>query len=140
MKIDNNMKIHHLGYAVKSLNSSIKEFVKLGFSKKGKKIVDEDRKVVIQFVELDEYSIELIAPLNDASPVTRIVEKCGDTPYHMCFVVRDIHKEIERRVKDNYLIIEQPENAPAINGKKVAFLFKKGIGVVEFIEEDNRES
>jgi methylmalonyl-CoA/ethylmalonyl-CoA epimerase len=133
------MKMHHIGYAVRSLTSSIIEFEKLGFNKTGAEVIDEDRNVAIQFIELDEHSIELIAPLNDASPVAKILKNRGEGPYHICYIVDDIEKEIERLVKDKYLMFEQPKPALAVEGKRVAFLFKNGIGIIELIEGPGQE-
>ena len=58
------MKIHHIGYAVKNIKSSINEFLELGFKKCGDLVEDTGRNIVIQFISNQHYTIELIAPLN----------------------------------------------------------------------------
>ena len=79
------MKIHHIGYAVKNIEDSINEFKKLGYITIENKIVDNQRNVIIQFIKNGDYLIELVAPLNKESPVTNLLKKQGNSPYHICY-------------------------------------------------------
>ena len=64
------MRIHYIGYAVKDLENSIKEFEKLGYRRAKNKVIDKKRKVGLQFVENGECLIELITPfVNNESPI-----------------------------------------------------------------------
>ena len=88
------MRIHYIGYAAKDLENSIKEFEKLGYKRVKNKVIDKKRKVVIQFVENVECLIELIAPLNNESPITNILKKQENSLYHICYEIDNINCEI----------------------------------------------
>jgi len=90
------MKIHHVGYAVKNMETSIEEFLKIGYKKRGETVADEARKVLIQFMELGDYCIELVAPMDADSPVNSIITKSGNTPYHICYSVDNIDEAIKK--------------------------------------------
>ena len=129
------MKIHHIGYAVKNIEDSLNEFKKLGYKTIENKIVDNQRNVIIQFVKNGDYLIELIAPLNKESPVTSLLKKQGNSPYHICYETDNLKKEIEDLNNNGFVIISDLLKAPAINNKKVIFLYKKDIGLIELIEK-----
>lgn len=128
------MKINHIGYAVKNIDFSINEFEKMGYEKYKDKVVDENRKVVIQFMKNNGYMVELIAPVGDDSPINNIIKKVGSGPYHICYETDDIEKQIKDLLKNKYILIEKPDKAIAIEYRRVAFLFKKGIGIIELVE------
>lgn len=128
------MKIHHIGYAVKNIDFSINEFEKMGYQRYKDKVVDEKRKVVIQFMINKGYMIELIAPIGEDSPINNIIKKVGSGPYHICYETNDIEKQIIDLSEDRYILIQKPDKAIAIENRRVAFLFKKGIGIIELVE------
>lgn len=128
------MKIHHIGYAVKDLEDSIKEFEKLGYNRVENKIIDKKRKVIIQFIKNGDYLIELVAPLNKESSVTSLLKKQGSSPYHICYEANDIDKEIKEMSNSGFTIITKLSEAPAIDNKKVVFLYKRNIGLIELIK------
>mgnify|MGYP006183290671 CR=1 FL=1 len=128
------MKIHHIGYAVLDLESSIKIFNKLGFSVDSEICIDYKRDVKIVFMSNYTYTIELISPITSNSPVTRILKKNGSTPYHICYYTDNIDKKITELRKEGFILIESPEPAQAIENKKVSFLINKHVGVIELIE------
>ncbi len=128
------MKIHHIGYVVRDITKSITEFKRLGFVLSGKLFNDTERKVRIQLMRNENYTIELVSPLSEQSPVFNILTKNNETPYHICFCTDCMNEEIRKLRKQNYLVIEKPNAAIAFNGKKVAFLYHKYIGLIELLE------
>jgi len=129
------MKIHHVGYAVKNIDTSLNDFKKLGFKEITARILDEQRSVFIQFIKNGDYVVELIEPSNDNSPINNILSKIGNSTYHLCYEIDDIEKSINELKSDKYVIIEVSKEAIAINNKKVAFLYKKNIGIIELVEK-----
>lgn len=129
------MKIHHIGYAVKKIEDSINEFKKLGYGTIGNKITDNLRNVIIQFIKNGDYLIELVAPLNKESPVTNLLKKQGNSPYHVCYITNNLEKKISDLGNSGFVVISDLLKAPAINNKKVIFLYKKEIGLLELVEE-----
>ena len=129
------MKIHHIGYAVKNLEDSIKEFEKLGYKRMKNKVIDKKRKVIIQFVENGEYIVELIAPLNEESPISNILKNKGNSPYHICYETDMVKNKIEELSNSGFIIITELYEAPAIDDKRVVFLYKRNVGLIELLEE-----
>lgn len=132
------MKIHHIGYAVKNINKAINEFIELGYCKIGNTIEDENRNVLIQFMEKDAYCIELISQykLEKKSPVDQILKKNkGATPYHLCYEVEEIGDKIQEFCSKGYILIEKESEAKAIDYRKVAFLYNINIGIIELVEK-----
>ncbi len=133
------MRIHYIGYAVKDLENSIKEFEKLGYKRVKNKVIDKKRKVVIQFVENGECLIELIAPLNNESPITSILKKQGNSPYHICYETDNINCEINKLINNEFAVITQLSEAPALDNKKVVFLCKRNVGLIELLENESQK-
>lgn len=128
------MKIHHTGYVVEDIDKALKEFIVLGYEVVSEKCFDEKRNIMIQFVKNGTYLIELVCPLNDNSPVKNILKKVGSTPYHFCYETANILDKTEELKKLGYLVIAEALEAPAINNKKVVFLFKNNVGIIELVE------
>lgn len=129
------MKIHHVGYLVADIDKALSDFIKLGYKLEGEQYADESRKIKIQFINNENYLIELISPLNDSSPVNNILKKIGSSPYHLCYQTAKIVEQIAEFRKQGYIVIADALEAPAINNKKVAFLYKNNIGIIELVEE-----
>ena len=56
------MKFHHIGYLTNNLKSSIDEFKKINYKKKGKQVNDTILKVKIQFINNKNNIVELVLP------------------------------------------------------------------------------
>jgi len=56
------MKIHHIGYLVKSMEKAQKTFTELGYRIEQETVYDDYRQIDICFLEKDGYRIELVCP------------------------------------------------------------------------------
>lgn len=133
MGLLNSLKIHHIGYAVKNIDKAIEHFSNLGYVVH-EKSVDEKRKVIIAFAESSGYSIELIAPLSDGSPVDSILKKNGPTPYHICYETVDIKLMCQKLKAEKFRVISDISPAPAIDNANVVFLLSPVMGIIELVE------
>ena len=131
------MTFDHIGYAVKNISKAVNAFEMMGV-KFCEPVKDEHRHIEVCFAADSGCRVELIAPLDDNSPISNILEKRGNTPYHMCFITDDMENEIERLCAEGYILIERPAMAVAFGGKRTCFLFHKDIGLVELVEEYRR--
>lgn len=128
------MRFHHIGIAVNSIEKTSAEYLRFGFHISGK-IYDPVQNVNICWVTKESMpTIELLEPVDDNSPVCKILEKQGVTPYHMCYVVDSIETAISELRQEKYVLISKPVEATAIQGCKVCFLFNKNIGLIELVE------
>lgn len=134
------MKIHHIAYAVSSIENSKTYFELLGFSEIKKTIEDISRKIRICFLENKEGGsnivIELIESIDETSPITNLVKKMSGiaTPYHICYEVDTIENAVEEYKKLGFILTQNVAPAIAIGNRKVAFMFHKDVGIIEFVE------
>lgn len=127
------MKVHHVGYAVKKLEKAAEIFEGLGYTP-GKITEDESRNIKIMFMENDRERVELVAPNSDSTPVDGVLKSVGPTPYHICYEVPDMAAALNDLKQNGWMVIKEPEPAPAIDGAPVAFLYNRYIGMMELVE------
>ncbi len=129
------LKIHHFGWLVSDISRAKQSIIELTHNGPSSQVYfDKLRSVNIQFVSVDNFTFELIQPLNDRSEVFTLLNKSGPTLYHICFEVDNLDEEINKCVNNGAIIIQMPSPASAINNKNVAFLYDKHIGVFELLE------
>jgi methylmalonyl-CoA/ethylmalonyl-CoA epimerase len=119
-------EFEHAGIAVRSINDSVDGT---------EKTEDPIQRVNVAFMYLNNFKIELIEPITEKSPVTKILDK-GQSLYHLCFRVPDINKAIETARKHGFHCIARPVPAKAFNDNKVAWVFSKVYGLFELIEAE----
>ena len=128
------MDVHHIGYAVRSIEKSRPFFQTMGYTSISDVTEDSIRNIKIQFIKNGEYVIELVEPIIKGSPVDGILRKNGEGPYHICYVVDDIEAEVDKLLKNKFKIFQDYEIAPAIDNKKVIFLYNIRVGIIELVE------
>jgi methylmalonyl-CoA epimerase len=121
--------VHHVGIAVTDLTAS-SEFYEttLGMAK-GLHRKLPDRGVEVQFFELPETRIELLAPLGANSSVQSFLDKRGPGLHHICYSVTDIASSLKTLV-DRGMIALDSEPRPGAEDRLVAFLHPKSAGGV----------
>ena len=132
-----NLKQTHLGWAVNSLKNAIRTFLPSGYIPIGDVCIDNARKVeLILLADSGDNIIELVAPIDDSSPVSDILKRNGPTPYHVCFSI-DVEKSFEDCKKDfeknGFIVLHEPAPAPLLEGKDVVFLYSQHIGLIELV-------
>lgn len=130
-----SMKFHHIGVAVNSIDATAVIYEGGGY-KRSKIVFDPIQNVNICWLTREgSPSIELLAPVDETSPVCKTLQKNGVTPYHVCYVVESIDQTTKELRKQRYVMVSKPAEAVAFNGSRVAFFFNKNIGLIELIEE-----
>jgi methylmalonyl-CoA/ethylmalonyl-CoA epimerase len=129
------MKIHHVGYLTKNLEKSRKQFEKLGYETEQEVSFDEIREINIEFMVNDGYRVELIEPVSKDSPMYPLLKHYKNTPYHFCYSVENLEEAIEKLTEERYVVIDKPERAPCIEGRRVSFLMHKDMGIIELVED-----
>ena len=130
------MRVHHVGYLVKSISEAKEVFRKLGYSIEQDTVYDQYRNIDICFLINNNERIEPVAPRNsESSPILKLLKKMGNTPYHICYECDDIDKMVKQMVEENgYMLIQEKQPAPAIQNQPVAFLYHVEIGMIELVE------
>ena len=129
------LKVHHIGYLVKKISKAEKDFEALGFECIAPVVYDPLRDVDISFWEKDGYCVELVSPKSEKSVVYELLKKFKNMPYHMCYSSTDMNGDIESLSKNGYILLDEPMEAVAIEGKRVCFLFSANSGMIELLEE-----
>lgn len=129
------MKVHHIGYLVKRLETAKLVFESLGFTALGEAVYDELRDVDIQFMVAEGgYTVELVTPRSKSSVVANLIKTYKNAPYHICFESENLEDDIRRLTGQGFIQIGEPAPAKAINGRRVCFLMSAQIGMVEMVE------
>lgn len=130
-----NFKFHHIGIAVKDIDATAAMY-EVGGYRMSDIVFDPIQKVDICWLTKNGAPIvELLAPVNEDSPVNQTLEKVGVTPYHCCYVVENIDDAVRELRKMKYVLVSKPAEAVAFCGSRVCFLFNKDVGLIELVEE-----
>jgi methylmalonyl-CoA/ethylmalonyl-CoA epimerase len=82
--------------------------------------------VTVVFIELPNTKIELLAPLGDASPIARFLEKNPDGGmHHLCYEVADILTARDSLKAAGARVLGDGEPKIGAHGKPVLFLHPK---------------
>ena len=127
-------RIHHIGYAVSSIKDSVRKFELLGYKTVGEVVNDVFRKVRILFLENTGIYIELIEPTSEDSPVKSLIEKNGPGTYHICYETEELEETANQLRKQGFKPITPLSAAPAIDDRRVIFLYSKECGLIVFLE------
>jgi methylmalonyl-CoA/ethylmalonyl-CoA epimerase len=128
------MKFHHIAIAVRSIEKTAAKYCLLGFTST-EPIIDPVQNVRISFLKKQDTPLyELVEPIDENSPVNKILDKMGITPYHICYEVDDIYNAIDDLKKQGYLLLQKPVTAVALDNMKICFMFHKDLGLIELLE------
>ena len=140
------MKIHHFGYLVNNIDDAVADFQKLGYVVSSSLIFDEKRKIFIQFLEFNPTNtikneivsggtrIELITPAQGCELFSKRLRSLGSIPYHICYECQDFKEKILELQAEGFLLIREPQVAPAIENRQVVFMYSNSIGLIELLE------
>lgn len=128
------LRVHHIGYLVKKIETSIHAFQAVGYEIVQNTVYDEIRKVNICFMEKDGYCIELVSPASEDSVVFGLLKKFKNSPYHICYETAHFEEDYQKLTREGFLSIDTPTPAPALQNRKVVFLTSSAMGMIELLE------
>jgi methylmalonyl-CoA/ethylmalonyl-CoA epimerase len=130
------MKFHHVGIVVDNIERSAARYRQFfGLECISGIVRDSRQRVNVQFLGYrgDTSSVELIEPLPGDSPARGALEKGGGLN-HLCFEVADIEESLRHAESEGVVCVCPPVPAAAFEGRRIAFLFFRDIGLIEFVE------
>lgn len=127
------MEPHHIGYLVKSIEKAKQKMLALGYTLEQDTVLDQYRGIYICFMANKGYRVELIEPADDTSVVKSLVKKIGVSPYHICYQSNAFEQDVENCRKQGYVPMGEPQEAPAIDHLRAAFLFHPQMGIIEIV-------
>jgi methylmalonyl-CoA/ethylmalonyl-CoA epimerase len=115
-------RIAHVGIAVADLGAALAFYRDvLGLEPHAPEIVDGAR--ILSF-DLGDSEIELLAPLEDESPIGRFLAKRGPGIHHVCFRVSDLDAALQACRTAGYRLIDETPRTGA-GGRRIAFVHPK---------------
>ena len=134
MEIHSIGKVHHIGIATNDIQKTATFYLSIGY----KEVIggyDPYQNVYGYFFEKEGMpTIELLAPFDEKSPVNKVLEKNGVTPYHICYEVSGALDDAIAELRNNrFMIIVKPTVSDNLGKRRVCFLFHKDVGIVELL-------
>ncbi|MHB9097685.1 MAG: methylmalonyl-CoA epimerase [Syntrophales bacterium] len=130
-------KIEHIGVAVQDIEKSVHLFRDLLGIPLEKLYESDAIKTKIAFFPLGDSTIELIEPMNPASPAAKFIQKRGEGIHHICLGVENVEAALrEFAAKGIELLDQKPRRTQ--DGRLIAFLNPKSTNgvLIELMEID----
>lgn len=131
-----DFRFHHIGYAVKDIDK-VAMFYKNAGWKISDTVLDPVQNTYIAFMTKENMPrYELVAPVDDKSPIVNIIKKHGGVaPYHVCYAVDNIKYAVDELKKLHFVQLFEPVPAIAIDNKLICYLYNRFVGLIEIVEE-----
>jgi len=122
--IGNGWTIDHVAIVVADLDAAIALYTRtLGFAQAYREIV-ADQGVEAVGIHTGDSTIELLRPLDPASPIARFRGEAPARMHHVAYRVADVAAELARLKAAGVRLIDEAPR-PGANGNTIAFLHPK---------------
>lgn len=128
------IRLDHIGIAVKDLDEAEKFWNLLGISASQPDEEVADQGVITRFMPISQKistpaSIELLKPTGEDTPIGKFIAKRGVGIQQICFEVSNLNDMIKKLIMNGInMIDETPRNGA--HGKMIAFVHPKSTGGV----------
>ena len=127
-----NCTLDHIGYITDNIVLTIEQFSLFGY-KAGDIVNDDTQRTRICFLsKQDEITIELVEPYEDNKTMQKMLKR-GVSPYHVCYVVDDVHMAYEEMLNNDFMPLFKPVSAPAFNNRQICYFWKSDVGFIELV-------
>ena len=129
--------LDHLAVAVRDIDQARKVYHTLGYIC-GEVINDPRQDSQLSMCFKEGYDpVELVTHLDEQSPTYNITGMVGDTPYHLCYRVKDVsHLIREMQAKGiEYEMVSEAKPAVLFGNQEVTFIRIKGLGLIELLAD-----
>ena len=131
----NELRIDHLGIAVRSLDAALEFYAgQLGFQVDLRETVDQE-KVNVAMLPAGESRIELLEASAADSVIAKFIEKHGEGLHHVALKVPDLAAVVERLKTEGARLLNEPR--PGAGGHLYVFVHPSSTGgvLLELIQE-----
>jgi methylmalonyl-CoA/ethylmalonyl-CoA epimerase len=119
-------RLNHVAIAVRDLAKAAAIYRDSLGAEVSAAVAQPDHGVTTVFVNLPNTKIELLAPLGEASPIARFLERNPDGGiHHVCYEVGDIIATRDRLKRQGARVLGDGEPMTGAHGKPVLFLHPK---------------
>lgn len=113
--------IHHIGVAVADLDEAVSTYARLlGATVEARETIASQGAEAVA-LHVGEGRVELLAPLEDDTPIGRFLARRGPGMHHVAYEVEDLHAELARLDGEGVQLVDR-EPRPGLYGLQVAFL------------------
>lgn len=125
------MRLHHIGYVVKSIATYEKHLL---FKDKIAEVLDplQNARLAL-YATWSDTLIELIEPHNESSFTYPFLAKHGNAYHHLCYEVDHIDEMEKIASSKQLLLFKGPLQAPLFEGRPVYFFFDRNRAITEFL-------
>jgi methylmalonyl-CoA epimerase len=118
--------IHHVGVAVADLDAAVRTYERLFGGRLEHRERVEDQGVEAASMRLGDSRVELLAALDDDTPVGRFLAKRGEGMHHIAYAVDDVGATLERLASEGVELIDtRPRRG--MFGLEVAFVHPESV-------------
>jgi methylmalonyl-CoA/ethylmalonyl-CoA epimerase len=130
------LRLHHVGYAVKTIEPMAEAYVqRYGYELSTGIIHDQLQTAFVQFLKLAEDSayLEFVAPDGQGSTLTTAARKSGGLN-HLCYTAGPLEETIAALGESGMRLISEPKAAVAFNGRRICWLVGDDPLPIELVE------
>ncbi|HEY2186472.1 MAG TPA: methylmalonyl-CoA epimerase [Xanthobacteraceae bacterium] len=130
-------RLNHVAIAVRDITRAADVYRRMLGAEVSEPAAQLDHGVTTVFITLPNTKIELIAPLGDASPVAKFLDRNPDGGiHHVCYEVDDVRAARDKLRQEGARVLGDGEPKMGAHGKPVLFLHPKDFcGTLIEIEE-----
>ena len=119
-------RLNHVAIAVRDLAAASRLYRETLGAQVSELAPQPEHGVTTVFITLPNTKIELIAPLGEASPIAKFLERSPDGGiHHVCYEVADIFAARDRLLRAGARLLGDGEPKMGAHGKPVLFLHPK---------------
>ena len=130
------LALHHVGYAVKSIEYISGLYVeRFGYEVRTPVIHDALQTALVQFLSLpgDQVYLELVSPDGPESRLTNAVRNGGGLN-HLCYIADSLERVTDSLVDTGMMLISLPQPAVAFAGRRICWLLGEDPLPIELVE------
>jgi methylmalonyl-CoA/ethylmalonyl-CoA epimerase len=136
-----NLRLHHVGYATKEIESIATTYAKrFGYELATGVIHDPAQTALVQFLRLpgDATYLEFVAPDGPQSKVAGVTKRGGGLN-HLCYCAGPLEEAIAGLEASGMKLISDPKPAVAFGGRRICWLFGADQLPIELVERRDDE-
>ena len=118
--------IHHVGVAVADLDVAVRTYERLFGGRLEHRERVEEQGVEVASMRLGESRVELLAALEEDTPVGRFLAKRGEGMHHIAYEVGDVAAALERLAAEGVELIDSRPRR-GMFGLEVAFVHPESV-------------
>ena len=127
-------RFHHIGYAVRSIEETSSFYTKSGYVLSNSVIDLIQNTKIAYLTKAGMPDIELVAPINELSPIIKTLDKVGVSTYHVCYEVDNLEMAVQELRNNNFIALFKPVPAVGLNNHRICYLYSKQVGLIELVE------